>query len=185
MGGVVGLPPLAGEMSEGQRGPLPPKQPRPTPNASHPPPPPHKSPPTHHPNSQKPHYSKTAKPGTPPRTTSHSAPIVNRPGFVMLRPIQLNSQPQLRTSKNPQKINHRILTPKPKTTQSPPPQMRPEHPFRIRSARCRFNLFPERIPRSYGFSLAGEMFEEQEGKVPLSLSEGGARERSDSGGCPR
>ena len=72
MGGVVGLPPLAGEMSEGQRGPLPPKQPRPTPNASHPPPPPHKSPPTHHPNSQKPHYSKTAKPGTPRRTTSHS-----------------------------------------------------------------------------------------------------------------
>ena len=72
MAGVVGFPPLAGEMSEGQRGPLPPKQPRPTPNASHPPPSPHKSPPTHHPNSQKPHYSKTAKPGTPPRTTSHS-----------------------------------------------------------------------------------------------------------------
>ncbi len=46
--------------------------------------------------------------------------------------------------------------PKPKTTQPPLPQMRPQHPFRIRRARSRFNLFPERIPRSYGFPVRGK-----------------------------
>ena len=92
-----------------------------------------------------------------------------------MRPIQLNSQRQLRTSKIHNKPTHRMLTPKPKTTQPPPPQMRPEHPFRIRRTpthpSCPIPIQP--IPRTHPQivwlpPLTGEMSEAQTPLLPFA-----------------
>ena len=86
----------------------------------------------------------------------------------------LNSQPQLRTSKIHNKPTHRMLTPKPKTTQPPLPQMRPEHPFRIRrtpthpSCPIPIQPIPRTHPQIVGFPRSGEISEAQTSLLPFA-----------------